>query len=170
MSRVMLASLALVVVCAALSGQSAASPLHRASVSLGYAGFTIDEETSADGGVLNLEYERFFSEAMAVRVAAGGGYFAADENSKAGYGVVGLSYTIDTLRYMPYATVGIGALYLSDERIDPGLDVYIEGGGGLDVLLDDHLAVGVMFRFEAPTLLRVSYVSVGARVVWRWGH
>lgn len=171
MARAMLMSLALTLVCAAGSGVAVASPPHRAALSLGYGGFTIDEDTAANGGVITLEYERFFSEAMAVRVETGGGYYLADESSYSAHGVVGLSYTLDTLRYLPYVVVGVGAQWFGDERIDPAVGLYVQGGGGLDVRVNKHLAIGAMFRFEAPTvLLRVSYVTLGARVVWRWGR
>ncbi len=153
--------------CVSQSAPAAASP-HRAAVSINYGAFTIDEETAPVGGVVNVEYERFFSDAIAFRVGAGGGYFIADENSYTAHGVVGFSYTIDNLKYVPYGTVGLGGLLISDERIDPGLDLYVEGGGGLDIMVDKKLAVGVTFKLEVQ-MSRVAFFTAGARVVYRFG-
>lgn len=170
MRRLAPAICAITLGCLSFAAPVAASPPrpHRLGVSVNVASFTINEETAPQGGVLALDYEYFFASAFAVRVSAGGGYFSADENSYSAHAVVGMTYALDSLEdYVPWGGVGIGQLWLSDERVDPRRDFYVEGAGGLDVIVNRNLAIGLTVRLEVQ-LSRASYLAGGLRVLWRW--
>jgi len=174
MGRLVLGVLGIALVWASQIPNAQASPTHRASLSTSYAGFIIDEDIAPMGGVISAEYEYFFSDAFAVRLGAGGGYFLGEPDeedhngSYTGHAVIGATYLIDNLKYVPYGTVGIGALSFTDSRIEPGMALFVEGGGGIDVILNRSVAVGLTFKFEAQ-LSRVAFFTAGARVVYRWG-
>jgi hypothetical protein len=142
------------------------------SVGLGYAGISIPDHT-ANGGDLSLEYERGVTDVVWLRASLGGGLLLdAGSRVESGHGTVGLTYVLDVLRYVPYVTLGAGAIYLRGSSVEEDLSdpvqPLIQLGGGLDVLVDRELSYGVYARFESY-LTRTAFFSVGARVSWRWG-
>jgi len=137
------------------------------SVTAGFATFT-DGEVRAHGGALGLDYEYRLSDAFAVRGSATGGAYEADGPALSGHGVIGLAYAFDVIKYVPFANVGVGALYVSGDGIANDVHPLVEVGGGVDILHSRRFSYGVVVRFE--TLLQeTSYFTAATRLTWRWG-
>ena len=118
------------------------------SLSLGYATYAVKEHTP-HGLALAVEYERGFSEAMAVRVAAtGGGYYDGDP-SGSGHLVVGFTYLFDVLKYVPYINGGVGGMVIAGSGMDTEVAPFVEVGVGLEILHSRSFSYGAMVRFES---------------------
>jgi len=161
--RVVLAAFALAVPSTAVAG----SGEQALSVTTGFATFT-DGEVRAHGGALGLDYEYRLSDAFSVRGSGAAGGYDADGIAFSGHGVVGLAYAFDVLKYVPFANVGVGALYVAGDGIENGAHPLVEVGGGVDVLHSRRFSYGLVVRFE--TLLQdTSYFTAATRLTWRWG-
>lgn len=136
----------------------------------GIGGYTLtDPEEAPVGGVLGVEFERGFSDALAVRVGGEGAIYHGTESklTYAGRATAGVVYAFDVLKYVPYAGLGIGAAVLGG-GVDLRLDPYIELAGGLDILTSRSFSYGAVVRVES-FLLSSAAASVGLRATWRWG-
>ncbi len=117
-----LAALAAALLCARAHPAAAGEDDRSLSVSASYATYSIPDHAPS-GAALGLEYEHGFSDAMSFRVNGGGGvYFANlakdEKTSYSTHATVGLTYIFDVVRYVPYASVGVGGI--SDLRRRPG--------------------------------------------------
>ncbi len=138
------------------------------SVGSALAGFSIPDHTVI-GGVLNLDYEYSYSDAIWLRASAGGGGFYDDGAPLyAGYSHLGISYLIDVLKYVPHIDIGVGALAILGDDIEEPVVPLIELGVGMDILTSRERSWGVYARFES-FIGRSALYSVGARTTWRWG-
>jgi hypothetical protein len=159
-------ALVLAVLAAGPATARAAEGERAVSVQLGFATFDLDEINPA-GTALELTYEYGISEALAVRVLGGGGVYFGDERSYSGQATASLRYALDVLKYVPYATIGAGAMVVGGEP-DLGVHPVISVGGGLDVLHSRSLSYGAYARLESFAG-GLTFFTVGARAAWRWG-
>ena len=143
------------------------------SVSLMYGRYAIPG-LAPHGGVLGVDFERGFSDALALRVSGGGGTYFGETQSYSGHLTVGVTYLFDVIKYVPYANIGIGGIVLSGgtnedgEAVDTEISGLIELGFGVDVLHSRSFSYGVLLRFES-FVESTAFFTVGARVTWRWG-
>jgi len=138
------------------------------SVDVSFASFAISDQDGL-GGALGVDYERGLSDAFWLRAAAGGAYYRRDEGGAyAGSGAVGLTYVVDVVKYVPYLSVGLGAVFLDGAAIDGELHPTVEIGIGLDFLTRRGLSYGAFARFGS-FLEDSSFFTAGLRMTWRWG-
>lgn len=152
---------------AALSSAQAADGENTLSLSLGYATYALADRAPS-GGVLGLDFERGFSDALAWRVSGGVGTYLGDLRTHSGHLTLGLTYLFDVLKYVPYANVGVGAIAIGGGELDTDLSALLELGVGLDVLHSRSFSYGIQMRFES-FLEQTAFFTVGARASWRWG-
>lgn len=138
------------------------------SAGVALSGFSIPDHNPA-GGLLGVDYEYSLSEAVWLKVSAGGGGYYDDGNPAfAGYSHVGISYLIDVLKYVPHIDLGVGALAIHADDVEEPVLPLIELGVGIDFLTSKKRSYGVFARFES-FLGRSAFYSVGMRTSWRWG-
>ncbi len=174
-ARLPAASLAAAVaalLCARAHPAAAGEDDRSLSLSGSYATYSIPDHAPA-GAALGLEYERGFSDAMSFRVGGGGGiYFASlGEDGKTSYSThatVGITYLFDVVRYVPYATVGLGGIWIFGGGQDAKLNALVEFGVGLDILQSRRFSWGVQARLES-FVQETSFFTAGVRATWRWG-
>ena len=139
------------------------------SASLGYAGYSLgDQDASASGVRLGVEYERGVTEGLWLRGQLGGGAYPFGDLTFTGDAGVGVTYAIDVLRYVPYVQGGVGALAVGGEGVDASVYPLVEVGAGLDVLRSRNFSYGIAARVEAFVEGTAS-VTAGARISYRWG-
>lgn len=153
----------------AMAGPSVASEGESAlSVSFGYGTYSVPDYRP-NGGVLGLDYERGFSDALSFRVSGGAGlYYGDGQTTYSGQLTVGMTYLFDVIKYVPYANLGVGGIAIAGGDLDSRLSALVELGVGIDVLHSRTFSYGIQLRFE--TLLQeTSFFTAGARATWRWG-
>ncbi len=139
------------------------------SLSLGYAGYTLsDQEESASGAAVGVEYERGVTDAVWLRGQAGIGVYPLGDWSYSGDASVGFTYALDVIRYVPYVKGGLGALAVTGAEVDTALYPLVEAGAGLDILHSRSLSYGAFARLEA-FFEGTAFFTAGARVSYRWG-
>lgn len=139
------------------------------SGSLSFATFAVPDH-DAVGGALGIDYERGLTRSLWLRASAGGGLYSEDD-SLAGsvHGTVGVTYAFDVLKYVPYANLGIGGIYVGGGSLEEShLEPLVEIGGGLDILVSRNVSWGLVARFES-FLDRTAFFTAGARLTYRWG-
>ena len=155
-------ALAMAAVCPAARADPAEQAI---AVSLGYGTFSIPEH-SPQGTTLGIDYERAIWDVLWLRGSAAGGVYFDSGTSYSGHATAGATYHLDILRFVPYASVGAGAILIGGGGIQTELYPLIELGGGLDFQHSARLSYGVEIRFE--TLLeRTSLLTAGLRMSWR---
>jgi hypothetical protein len=141
------------------------------SVSAAYNEFCLNQDpepnVSATGGLLLLEYERGINDTLWVRGAGGGGIYTDSIYSL--NGVAGITFALDVLKYIPYLNLGLGAVYLDGGPVTPGFRTFIELGFGVEILHSRTFSYGLHVRYDSFASDLASYLSMGARVTWRWG-
>jgi hypothetical protein len=163
-----LVALIAVVLVSAAAPAAASDGESALSVSLGYGTYSIPD-TNPHGGVLGVEYERGFSDALSWRVSAGGGGYALNgQLSYSGHLIAGITYLFDVLKYVPYANLGVGGIVIGGGDVDTQVNGLIELGAGLDVLHSRSFSYGVQLRFES-FVSQTSFFTAGVRATWRWG-
>ena len=158
-----------VAVCSALGSPAMASDGESSlSLSASY-GTYIKGETSPDGGVLGIAFERGFSRALAWRVNGGVGlYRGAGQTSYSGHATAGFTYLLDVLKYVPYVEAGIGGIVIAAGEDGTSVAPLVQGALGLDILRSRTFSYGVRIDFE--TLFQgTSFFTAGVRATWRWG-
>jgi hypothetical protein len=153
-----------------------ATPAHAAkgestlSVSLAFNSFSLNQDpdpnVDADGGLLQVEYERGLTDTLWLHAAAGGGVYDQDIYSL--NGTAGLTFALDVLKYIPYLNLGVGTAWLDGGPINGGFRNYLELGFGLEVLSSRTFSYGFNVRYDSFAS-DLSYLSIGGRVTWRWG-
>lgn len=154
-------------------GESALSPY------VGFASFALAEESDTTTGLgvgAGLDYERGLTEAIWLRLSAGGALYNGRPTAASGHATAGLTYVFDVLKYVPYAHLGLGGAVLyadhapGEDQADnqTSLEPLIELGGGLDVLTDPDFSWGIHIRFGS-FITRSALFTAGFRVSWRWG-
>lgn len=137
------------------------------SISLGYATYSLAEDTSSHGSALGLEYERGFTDALSWRIAAGGGAFYGDSQLSYGANLAfGVTYVFDVLKFVPFAQAGVGGIVIAADGTE--IKPLIELGAGLDILRSRSFSYGVVVKFET-FLQQTSLFTAAARATWRWG-
>jgi hypothetical protein len=143
------------------------------SVSLSWARYAL-KDASADGAALGVDYERGFSDTMSFRASGGGGYYLGDAKSYSGHFTIGATYIFDVVKWVPYANIGIGGIYIGggedtgDDKLDTGLKGLLELGAGLDILHSRKFSYGVVMRFES-FVETTAFFTMGVRATYRWG-
>lgn len=161
--------------CALLALVLGSTPAHAGeddrwlSVSLGYASFSVPDHDPR-GGALAIEYERGFSDAMAVRATVGMGAYPVGTGSPgySGHATLGLTYLFDITRYVPYVQLGLGGIALCAEELPTEFSPLLELGVGVDVLHSRSWSYGISARFES-FIVDTSFFTAGLRVSYRWG-
>lgn len=134
-------------------------------------------EHAPQGATVGAEYERGFSDAMSLRASVLGGYYFIGggnpdmpdpENSFSVQSTVGVTYFIDVLKYVPYANLGVGAVYIGGGPAGGTFDALVEFGVGLDVLHSRSWSYGVQIRMDSFAQ-ETSVFSGGVRGTYRWG-
>lgn len=144
------------------------------SVSGGYAGFDSVAGRS-HGGVVGLSHDRRLSDKIPVawRVSVTGGAHQGDDLFFTGSATLGLSWLLsDTLKYVPYVTLGAGAVVLAGPDIETDVVPRIELGLGIDLLKSRTFSYGIQIRAEVASPFDISQTGmliVGGRATWRWG-
>ena len=148
------------------------------SVLLGYGTYVLPEHTP-HGGVVGIDYERGFSDALSWRLSGGlGTYRGGGAFSYSGHMVAGLTYLFDVLKYVPYANVGVGAVAIRGPdpdllpdavAVETDVSALLELGVGLDVLRSRSFSYGVQMRF-ASFVEQTALFTLGVRASWRWGY
>ena len=138
------------------------------STGVAVSGFSIPDHNPL-GGLIGFDYEYSVTEAVWLKLSAGGGTYYDDGNpAYAGYSHVGISYLIDVLQYVPYIDLGVGVLAVAADDVEEPILPLIEIGVGMDFLTSKERSYGVFARFES-FLGRSAFYSVGVRRSWRWG-
>lgn len=138
------------------------------SLSLGVGGLELADH-SLVGGVVGGDYERGVTDVLWLRASAGlGAYSDAGALAYSGHATLGARYVLDILKYVPYADLGLGGIYVLGEDIEEPLQPLLQVGVGLDILTERTRSYGVFARFES-FLSRTAFFSVGARMSWRSG-
>ena len=141
------------------------------SFSAAYNEFSLNQDPEpnvhAHGALFLGEYERGINDTLWFHAAAGGGIY--DQSIYSANGTIGLTFALDVLKYIPYLNLGIGTAYLTGGPVDAGFQNYIELGLGLEVLYSRTFSYGAMLRYDSFASDLASYLSIGARVTWRWG-
>lgn len=158
---------AVLVLGAAPPRAQAAEGENTLSLFLGY-GTLARADQQPSGGVLGLDFERGFSDALAWRLSGGLGTYPGTPLTYSGHLTAGLTYLFDVLKYVPYANLGVGAIAIGGGDLDPEVSALLELGAGLDVLHSRSFSYGVQLRFES-FLEQTSFFTVGVRASWRWG-
>jgi hypothetical protein len=139
------------------------------SVYLGYGTYQLGE-LQPHGSVLELAYERGFSDALSWHVIGGGGlYRGGGALAYSGQLSAGFTYVLDVLRYVPYVTAGVGGVVTGGGDQGTTLSPLIALGAGLDILHSRRFSYGIELRVES-LLARTSFFTAGVRATWRWGY
>jgi hypothetical protein len=139
------------------------------SVSLGYAGYTLaDQEETASGVLLGLEYERGITDALWLRGQVGYGAYPFGDFSHSVDASFGLTYALDVLKYVPYVKGGLGVLGVAGPAVQTSAYPLVEVGAGLDILRSRSFSYGLEARVEA-FFDRTAFFTAGARLSYRWG-
>jgi len=148
---------------------TAASPDDRAfSVSLNYAHFDLGEDLAPHGGLLGADYERGLSETISLRASGGVGLYYEDALSYSGHATVGITYLFDVLKWVPYANLGVGAIFVDGTDQESSVNPLIELGFGVDFLRSREFSWGLQARYETY-IDRTRFITAGVRATWRWG-
>ena len=144
------------------------------SASLAWATYSLPGDDEMDitptiGGVVAVEYERAFAEALSWRVELAGGVFHGDGTSYLGLADAGAVYRFDVLKYVPYAFAGVGAVLAGGGPLDDNIDPVLVLGGGLDFLRGRDRSWGFEARM-ASFAGDVTTFSAGVRGTLRWGY
>lgn len=153
----------------ALATPTAASDDESAlSLSLGYGTYDIPDH-SPHGGVLGIDYERGFSDALSLRVSGGAGaYYEDGQTTYTSHVVAGMTYLFDVIKYVPYTSAGLGAIVIAGGEQDTQVNALVELGVGLDVLHSRAFSYGIQAKLE-KFLESTAFFTAGMRVTWRWG-
>jgi hypothetical protein len=161
--------------CAGPAGAWAGEDDRSFSVDLGFTTFTAGEELLPYGGFAGVEYDRGISESFAWRLAASGALLYEDGNEDLDGGMVwraqavgGLVYLFDVLKYVPYATIGLGAVARGGGPVETDLHPVLELGGGLDLLRSRTFSWGGYVRVSSYLDDEAAF-TIGGRATWRWG-
>ncbi|RMH40468.1 MAG: hypothetical protein D6689_13510 [Deltaproteobacteria bacterium] len=159
------------VVATSVSGVARAGGDDRsASVGLAYGRLSLsDRDAAAHGAVLAVDYERGLSDALSLRASAGGGAHYDGGAAYSAYATLSIVYLFDVLKYVPYASVGAGAVFTAGGDLDADLAPAIELGAGLEVLRGRDASWG-MYARAATWADGATLVTAGARLTWRWGY
>ena len=179
-----LLALALVAVSA---GSARADSEKAASVSLGWATFSVPGEqmeggsqnppavTPEVGGTVSAMYEQMIGSDLGLRAEGAFGVFyggAAEGQKATSYaGVVdaGIVFRFDVLKYVPYAFGGLGVVKTWGGPIGSELAPVLAIGGGLDVLASRQHSYGFELRI-ASFGGDVTVFTLGIRATTRWGY
>ena len=153
---------------------SAVAPAHASegdsalSISLGYGTYAIPDHRP-DGGVLGVEYERGISDALSLRLAGAGGLYVGDgQTSYSGQLVAGMTYLFDVIKYVPYASAGVGGIVIAGGEDGSRLSALVELSVGLEVLHSRRFSYGVQLRAET-FIQETSSFAAGVRATYHWG-
>jgi hypothetical protein len=170
-----LAGIATAVAVLAAGEARAADGENALSVSLSYGRYSIPDH-APHGSVLGFDYERGFADNAWLRLSGGGGLFFESgeeeeglQRSYTGHATLGLTYIFDdTLKYVLYGNLGLGAIVLGGQGVDRKLAALVELGLGLDIQRSRTFSYGAQVRFES-FLSETAFFTAGARATWRWG-
>jgi len=138
------------------------------SAGIALSGFSIPDHAPI-GGLVGVDYEYSLTEAIWLKLSAGGGgYYDDGDPAFAGYSHIGISYLIDVLKYVPHIDLGVGVFAIRADEVENPILPLIELGVGLDFLVSRKRSYGVFARFES-FLGRSAFYSIGVRRSWRWG-
>ncbi len=166
--RIAVATAAVAAFLAVAGPASAGEDDRSLSLSLSYATYAIPDH-SPKGAVLGVDYERGFSEALAVRVSGGtGAYYEDSSASYTGHLVVGMTYLFDVLKYVPYINGGVGGIVIAGGDTDTHFAPLVEVGVGLEILHSRTFSYGAILRFESQ-IKETHFFTGGLRITWRWG-
>jgi hypothetical protein len=128
-----------------------------------------DQERSATGGGVGVDLERGVTDTAWLRGSATGSLLDGPDGLCWSAGAtVGITYALDVLRYVPYANLGVGALFVGGNGVDLEIKPVVELGFGLDSLQSRSFSWGVVLRFDSFAS-EARFFSVGPRISWRWG-
>ena len=99
----------------------------------------------------------------------GGNAARQSPTSMAGLIDAGVTYRFDVLKYVPYATAGVGALLPAGGPLARSPSAGVVVGGGLDVLASRERSWGLELRL-ASFGGDVTVVTIGVRGTARWGY
>jgi hypothetical protein len=160
---------------AAPAGALAGEDDRSLSVNVGFTTFTAGEDLLPYGGLVGAEYERGISESWSWRLAAAGGLLYEDGTEDLDGGLVwraqaigGLVYLFDVLKYVPYATIGLGAVARGGGPVETDLHPVLELGGGVDLLKSRTFSWGGFVRVSSYLDDEAAF-TIGGRATWRWG-
>lgn len=169
----------------AASGVARADSEKAASVSLGWATFSVPGATMDNmqapsvtpdvGGTVAVMYEQMIGSDLGLRAEGAFGVFyggqAEDQpaTSYAGVADAGIVFRFDVLKYVPYAFGGLGAVKTWGGPIGSDLAPVLAIGGGLDILASRQHSYGFEVRI-ASFGGDVTVFTLGIRGTTRWGY
>jgi len=143
----------------------------------GFASFTVNQtvsgrglDRSGAGASLTVDFQHGIGDTFWVRASAGGGGFAAEGQAAwAGTGSVALVYAVDVLRYVPYISLGGGAVVLGGGALQSQARPFVELGVGLEVEQSPSFAWGLDARLGS-FVTQATMFTIGPRVAFKWGY
>lgn len=162
-------------VAATAAPAASASGDRALSVAARYATVTTDDDgESGRGAAVGLDYERGVSDAVTVRGSVQGAIYPSldgddtDPPAYCGQATVGLVYALDVIKYVPFVGIAAGGAVVAGGGKDTDVFPLVELSAGIDILHSRSLSYGVGIRF-AGFATDAQFLTVGARVTWRWG-
>jgi hypothetical protein len=159
--------LAVVVILLASGPATADEGESQLSLALGYATFSVPDYRP-DGGAIGLQYERGITPILSLHTQLSGGVYYQDDIAYSGQATVGLTYLFDVLKYIPYATVGVGAMVIAGNSVETDVSPIAALSLGLEILHSRTFSYGPQARFET-FFDQPKFFSAGLRLTWRWG-
>lgn len=170
----------------ATAGSARADGEKAASVSVGWATFSVPGGTSMSGtatpgvspdvgGTVSAMYEHMIGSDLGLRAEGAFGVFyggqAEDQaaTSYAGVADAGIVFRFDVLKYVPYAFGGLGVVKTWGGPIGSDLAPVLAVGGGLDILASRQHSYGFELRI-ASFGGDVTVFTLGVRGTTRWGY
>jgi hypothetical protein len=142
------------------------------SITAGVATFTVSQATdvSGTGAALGVDYTRSVADALWLRAAIGGGvYCAAGARTMGGTAVVGVYYAVDVLRYVPYATAGVGVFYAGGGAVDAKARLVLEVGAGVEIGEGRSFSWGIDARLGSFASGATTF-TIGPRFSFKFGY
>jgi hypothetical protein len=172
---------------ASAAGSARADSEKAASVSLGWATFSVPgvkmegapgpvpQVTPEVGGTVSAMYEHMIGSDLGLRAEGAFGVFYGGEakgqqsTSYAGVADAGVVFRFDVLKYVPYAFGGLGVVKTWGGPIGSELAPVLAIGGGLDILASRQRSYGFELRI-ASFGGDLTVFTLGIRGTTRWGY
>lgn len=148
------------------------------SLTGGWASYALPDPKDPDkdlgslaGAGIGAEFEYTFAEPFALRADLWGSAYWVDDGGGPAYialATVGGTYRFDVLRYVPYASAGLGGVLSAGNGADATVSPVLSLAGGLDILTRRDRSWGVELRL-ASFAGDITMLTAGVRGTHRWG-
>jgi len=128
----------------------------------------LDQDGTRYGGSLGATYAYRLGDRFALRASAAAGAYYDNDAAYSTQALASIAYTFDVLRYVPWASVGLGGIATFGPDVGECLDPIAEVAAGLDILHSRSFSYGLFVRYES-LFQETSYAAGGLRLNWHWG-